>query len=103
MSGHTAGPWEVFSTGRGRVEVKSVYASPGMDDSQLYPASAISPGVNQEANARLIAAAPDLLEACKAIISECQLFNEGGSGEFVASPSLGSLEKMRAAIAKATR
>ena len=36
-----------------------------------------------------------LIEACSAVLSECQIFNEGGSGEFTSAPSNGSLARLR--------
>lgn len=46
-----------------------------------------------EANARLIAAAPDLLEACRILVAGLCHFD---------GPTLGDVEKAEAAIAKAT-
>ena len=43
----------------------------------------------------------ELLAACKLILSECQTYNSGGSGEFTAAPSLGALERVRQAVTKA--
>jgi hypothetical protein len=63
MPDWTPGPWEVFRFGPG-LEVKTIYGCSGMDRSQFIPA-VVMPGVNAEANARLIAAAPDLLAACE--------------------------------------
>lgn len=63
MSKHTPGPWKVFLDG-----VKTVCGRPGMDRSQLMPVVLLGLGCNKEANARLIAAAPDLLAACEAVI-----------------------------------
>ena len=66
---HTSGPWEVtrlFVPVHADFWVKTVFGRPGDDDSLLVPA-AISCGVNAEANARLIAASPELLAACEKI------------------------------------
>lgn len=62
---HAPGPWEVTLDKQG---VKTIYGQPGMDPSQLLPVAVLSPGVCRQANARLIAAAPDLLEACRDLI-----------------------------------
>ena len=81
MSKHTPGPWELWGT-----------ASP----SQVIAAEnyfvAQTLGRNDEANARLIAAAPDLLVACKELL---EVWEE--------APAYGhaSAVKARAAIAKA--
>jgi hypothetical protein len=60
---HTPGPWEctIDSHGRGRILgngcwVATTWTVADDDNNKRYPA---------EANASLIAAAPDLLEACK--------------------------------------
>jgi hypothetical protein len=67
---HTPGPWEVTNIPQAvrhsEFSVKAVFGCPGMDDSKLVPAM-ITFGANAEANAHLIAAAPDLLA-----IAECQ-------------------------------
>lgn len=85
MTTHTPGPWftkrEGFST---------VYVDARIGGGLLQEVAAVGPqegGIQQQdANARLIAAAPELLEACKAALSDDQPY----------------IEKCRAAIAKAT-
>lgn len=69
MSGHTPGPWSVsrFTTGPYRYDIVGPngedigYANPsdGADEPTFYPV---------EANLRLMAAAPDLLAALKAVV-----------------------------------
>ena len=55
----------------------------------------------QDAHNRLIAAAPELLEACKDAVSRCVC---GGSGTWDATNTkCFACDKMRAAIKKATR
>lgn len=61
MSKHTPGPWNV--TVNYEDEAFSI------DDSLGFP---IAIALKIEANARLIAAAPDLLEACKLALSSCE-------------------------------
>lgn len=59
---------------------------------------------NWEANARLIAAAPDLLDACKHLNAVCFDFaecNANGKTEFDTDVMIDAIETMRAAIAKA--
>lgn len=53
MSGHTPGPWHLW----GRAEPSQVIGCNGGFVAQTV-------GGNDEANARLISAAPELLEAC---------------------------------------
>lgn len=80
---HTPGPWSINDQ--------------NPDDEEIEAPSgpvAIALGREAEANARLIAAAPDLLAA----LEEC-LLNSDIHGKY--GPPARSLEKARAAIAKA--
>lgn len=87
MSKHTPGPWKAhfedayFVTGPdlGRVAMM-------MNLKGAHGLGGRRSGNESAANARLIAAAPDLLDACKAALSDDQPY----------------IEKCRAAIAKAT-
>jgi hypothetical protein len=91
MSKHTPGPWRVFAAptaifAEGRKEV--VHWS-GFDSSDFQK--------DIKANARLIAAAPELLEACKKTIELfCTLPNQRYSGLIVACAEI-----VEAAIQKA--
>ena len=58
MSGHTPGPWFTYFSERGIWTVQ---------EPRGWIAELTPDRPNQEANARLIAAAPDLLEAAKAM------------------------------------
>ena len=91
---HTPGPWaaeyssygeEIWFGGEGcgmwTIDPPSVYMS-GEEG-----------GATAAANARLIAAAPDLLAACKALLRQCEC-----SG----APDSPDMAKARATIAKAT-
>lgn len=63
QSTHTPGPWRTYQ-GDGRWIVATT-------SSWAYAATGLIPQLDaetEEANARLIAAAPDLLEACKQVI-----------------------------------
>lgn len=65
MSKHTPGPWLYKSNGS--------YFDVGIDNHEdsvipVYPTVCIGVPHDQEANARLIAAAPDLLEALEAVV-----------------------------------
>ena len=62
MSKHTPGPWTAHTfliRGRGRDEICHVGISNNLGPSRAY---------ESEANARLMAASPELLEACAAVI-----------------------------------
>jgi hypothetical protein len=63
----------------------------GTSLAQVFPMDEVS---EKEANARLIAAAPDLLAACRSVIANVALCECG-------EPDCGTT-KLRAAIAKAT-
>ncbi len=87
---HTPGPWEVGST----IE-SDTQAIIHDGDSVLAILTTIPPN---PANARLIAAAPDLLEACMTLVG-----SEDNDDPMAAGMMLGcAVEIARAAIAKAT-
>lgn len=95
MSKHTPGPWRVtegrrIDSGRGySTAIADVWAhGEGADD---------APSTGEaEANARLLAAAPDLLEACKEAVAVANMSDED-------KPTLDDIDwaRLRAAIAKA--
>jgi hypothetical protein len=88
--GHTPGPWEWSEDAR---ELPEIFAPSGDALAEVYKA----PGSDgARANARLIAAAPDLLEACEgmlAILEGSSKRSGGWEGAFA--------DSVRAAIAKA--
>ena|GEM_PF-2879439 len=106
---HTKGPWEagdsrIWSATQEIAEVKRV-ATNG-DYSAIVLATK-----EQEDNARLIAAAPELLEACSAIrrcdflacfSASLQEEDAGEGGEPIERPLRDAINKCLAAIAKAT-
>ena len=88
MSKHTPGPWNTMVSGG------SVWSSGGEwvcdpSDRHAYPTD------TQRANARLIAAAPDMLEALEAVVAW-----QDGDGDFNLH-AIAAEEQVRAAIAKA--
>jgi hypothetical protein len=92
---HTPGPWQakgcLVNAARGTVFI-------GAADSPSMPFSA----GEEEANVRLIAAAPDLLEACKQMIAKVtRIPSDDMSIENMMSDVSAELERMEAAIAKA--
>ncbi len=103
VEGHTPGPWRMTKNPYSRTKegpsgwnVRADTAMPG-DPSEHVVATAHGTdvyGFSAEANARLIASAPDLLAACEAALSEMQ-GTGGWSREHVAG-------LLSAAIARAT-
>ena len=99
MSEHTPGPWEpssgpyiVGATGEG-----AMFSGGDWNIFPPYGESGPVAVVNGGENARLIAAAPDLLEALEDLISDAELQMNNPSHHMPFS-----LPKARAAIAKAT-
>ena len=90
---HTPGPWAYHNTPTPFIHV----AAGGLPICQIYTSTAHGQSMGEQfANARLIAAAPELLEALKACAAVC-------AGETMNKRGLiSALEQARAAIAKAT-
>lgn len=96
MSGHTPGPWYVKPTPMGRFGANWKEIGPNVVTSGEYESSKYGTvcGVQMsEDNARLIAAAPELLEACK------RLRRRAETGKPI---QVGDVHVLDAAIAKAT-
>ena len=64
---HTPGEWRIGKMGGTVVADSKTSDTPntGHDDVEYYGGHLICESIETQANARLIAAAPDLLEACK--------------------------------------
>ena len=90
---HTPGPWAYHNTPTPFIYVNAG----GLPICQIYTSTAHGQSMGEQfANARLIAAAPELLEALKACAAVC-------AGETTNKRGLiSALEQARAAIAKAT-
>lgn len=71
MSEHTPGPWEVYEGKPEEMEI--LILAEGGDIGAVWWSLTTGPQPVDEANARLIAAAPDLLEALECIRSEVPL------------------------------
>lgn len=63
MSKYTSGPWTLHNHNA------AVYAKRGQDNIRIASLSHVSSATEEEANARLIAAAPELLEALQAFLA----------------------------------
>ena len=101
MSKHSRGPWEwdveyrdAYTHSGGHYSARASYTSVFMDEGNDFDGEnrAEVHGPNQEANARLIAAAPDLLAELKHLL-EAYLVTYG--------EDCPAVERTRAAIAKA--
>jgi hypothetical protein len=94
MSKHTPGPWEVDSNAQGELLVMS------RDGAAIavVPVGAYGRSERSQPNARLIAAAPELLEALRHVMQALDLVTPGRAAD---SPAARSLRVATAAIAKA--
>lgn len=97
MSGHTPGPWHVVTNTDGGTDVVHTR---GRAPGESYREVALD--IDTEEDARLIAAAPDLLEALETILKQAATLH-GGSGGPTPRQVANDIEKeAREAIAKAT-
>jgi hypothetical protein len=91
---HTKGPWK-YVAGTLKHYVHSENGDFGISIQELHPEDGrLVPAAE---NARLISAAPDLLEACEAVIGVVDCLGEGRAIVLGKKP----LDAMRAAMAKA--
>lgn len=107
---HTPGPWRLFVPTQaggalGEKEDRGILADNGGDPVVIGETWLYGPGSNGKkhtlpatANARLIAAAPDLLEACEAALRAFETLNTIAARPFYERPINA---KLRAAIEKA--
>lgn len=96
---HTPGPWRVGRQGECHSCVVADVPVPGIhgsDDVGFYGGHLIAESINHQ-NAKLIAAAPDLLDALRVYVEYDEYIN-GPEGD----PRADRLQKARAAIEKAT-
>lgn len=103
MSRHTSGPWEILPYSGGQAPIVWTDHKDGWTWDIAHVAMEPGDGT-QEANARLIAAAPDLLAALQAAV-ECRMVPissalEGGANKH--SRQVHVADQIRAAITKAT-
>ena len=93
MSKHTSGPWAIYVNAPSDIVIRKM----SKDGYELCSIARVSSGY---ANARLIAAAPELLEALKEAHNALELFasDESPSGQI----AVAAVMQASAAIAKAT-
>ena len=112
-AGHTPGPWYADIAGfnphcgatinaNGRPRIASVYWE-RTDGAEIADGGYIAHPANAEtvANARLIAAAPDLLEALEGLFRECVMIHRFGGDADNTRAAREAEEAARAAIRKA--
>lgn len=98
MAAHTPGPWKISGLDPHVIGPVRILVMDGTDVPQSRAvARVIDRGPEAEANARLIAAAPELLDACKRLLK----FNEELCADIHVSEHYPSAELARTAIAKA--
>lgn len=95
---HTPGPWETDRNNVHTGQIATIHHCLNNDWVEVWSPNWPMDEAEQEANARLIAAAPELLEAL--ILLEREMIESGnaGSADYGWKPAI---EKTRAAIAKA--
>lgn len=106
MSGYTPGPWRIGNlksydgyTGK---PYRNVWADdPGKPDDALCVARCVDVGPVDE-NARLIAAAPELLEACDLAAIALRIVRDEYGGNLRRATADELLKRLEAAYAKAT-
>ena len=99
---HTPGPWYVYSLSNGSVHVGTAHFWAGTHN---VIADVMPLRMEKEANARLIAAAPELLEACKSMLDWMEFtiprLGTTPTGSIERKNWGGPISKARDAIAKA--
>ncbi|RSZ60011.1 hypothetical protein HF313_14955 [Massilia atriviolacea] len=102
MSAHTPGPWVLEPNARGGINIRCSWGVIGC----AFSGVSFAPGepnqvIEQRANAHLIAAAPDLLEALRELANDiAERFDMESSST---NPGMkNAVAEARAAIAKAT-
>lgn len=100
MSKHTPGPWKVFNGTDVFPDDGDKEATRYIADCDMASAAFIS-GEEARANARLIAAAPDLLETLKGMVGMYVELVESGDAGFWDAEKVTEVIAARSAIAKA--
>lgn len=95
MSGHTKGPWRTHTHKR---FIEVFWLETGKRIASV-PLSQFTENSQNEANARLIAAGPDLLDALKGILTNHETIGIGAS---IFQCTNAEVKAARAAVAKAT-
>ena len=109
---HTPAPWKAVINGVGYWEVVHPWPEQSFEEANHYSPTVVhvctKEGDEQEANARLISAAPDLLEALKILTERIAYYASLAEGEapnieqWAYTDGSSDVAKARSAIAKAT-
>src|SRR5438105_6090577 len=97
---HTPGPWRIVESGSTR-DIRSCEAAPRTIAALFRPFPYLMGEQENEANARLIAAAPDLLAACEAAATIMQEVPESELHPADRNPFTNALIGLRQALEKA--
>lgn len=101
MSTHTKGPWQAMPRFQDHIEVRHSCPREGAASRVVARVTVRSTWENEQtANARLVAAAPDLLDALQAAFEYLDMIPESAAGG--CDEAVRIARKARAAIAKAT-
>ena len=104
---HTPGPWKLFdgrssSRGEGQLVI-GAFDCARQAAPRIAWVNETTPQMNQfTPDARLIAAAPDLLEALKAVFEHCEMVHNRWGEDSNLTEANAAIAAGRAAIAKAT-
>lgn len=100
--GHTPGPWIIRSRGENAdpvtLEAPEHIVLPHTFKEQTEGMTEVVAFVDAEANARVVAAAPDLLAACEAVMNISTYFEHGC---FPSTSLVDALKLVRTSVAKA--
>lgn len=102
MSYHTLGPWHAVSrnrVNRNGVPLYDIMAGKGNPENW----DMVADRVDGEANAQLIASAPDLLETLRGLVDALEPYIDSETDSDIQTRERGWLDQARAAIAKATK
>jgi hypothetical protein len=101
MAGHTPGPWAVTPMVRGCTNAFYISGNLAANNSEV-DIGTVGPSLNpsMEANARLIAAAPDFLDAAGQMLADYQTSQQHHPGHILVS--IDAFAAMKAAHIKAT-
>jgi hypothetical protein len=102
MSTHTEGPWILGDENNAGCEVQAGPVRISLDRADPFTGAYVISRDEMLANARLVSAAPKLLDAAEAMCAHLENIHNAGAREFAADPvATARYEALHAAIAKA--